>query len=298
MTRGYAKVRVSKPLEESSMDWQSLDIATMFESGTSHDGDLEQAFHIVISDHDILGPDSGPWQATSAEQFRWLGLEVISQHYLGHLGAYPVYATEVDPDSDEPDGFSFDSLWSFLGQVEQVEFYLVGRAKQIVDWYRTHKYCGACGEPTGSAESDRSRKCTSCGQMYYPRLSPSIIVLVTRGEEVLLAKNAHARGNFYSTLAGFVEPGESLEETVHREVYEEVGIRVKNLKYFSSQSWPFPNSLMLGFHAEYDSGEITIQEEEIADAQWFHYTEMPNPPAMVSISGWLVDAYIKQLKSE
>ena len=117
------------------------------------------------------------------------------------------------------------------------------------------------------------------------------------GEELLLAKNANARANFYSTLAGFVEPGESLEETVHREVFEEVGIKVKNLKYFSSQSWPFPNSLMLGFHAEYDSGDINLQDEEIADAQWFHYKEMPNKPAMVSISGWLIDHYIKQLEN-
>lgn len=132
--------------------------------------------------------------------------------------------------------------------------------------------------------------------MFYPRLSPSIIVLITRGEEVLLAKNANTRGNFYSTLAGFVEPGESLEQTVHREVFEEVGLKVKNLQYFNSQSWPFPNSLMLGFHAEYDSGEINIQEEEIADAQWFHYTEMPNRPAMVSISGWLIDEHIKKLQ--
>ncbi len=208
-----------------------------------------------------------------------------------------MYATEVDPESDEPEGFSFDSLWAFLGRVKQAEFYLVGRAKQIVDWFHHHKFCGQCGEATGSAESDRSRKCHNCNQMFYPRLSPSIIVLVTRGEELLLAKNANARANFYSTLAGFVEPGESLEETVHREVLEEVGIKVKNLKYFSSQSWPFPNSLMLGFHAEYDSGEISLQDEEIADAQWFHYKDMPNKPAMVSISGWLIDAYIKQLES-
>jgi NAD+ diphosphatase len=280
------------------MDWLSLDIENMFESGTSHDGSPERAFHIVISDNDILGPDSGPWKATSADEFRWLGLGVTSQHYLGHIGTYPLYATEVDSDADEPDGYSFDSLWSFLGQVSQAEFYLVGRAKQIIDWFRNHKFCGYCGTPTGDSESDRSRKCGNCGAMFYPRLSPSIIVLVTRGEELLLAKNANARANFYSTLAGFVEPGESLEETVHREVFEEVGIKVKNLKYFSSQSWPFPNSLMLGFHAEYDGGDIILQDEEIADAQWFHYKDMPNKPAMVSISGWLIDAYVKQLESQ
>ena len=133
--------------------------------------------------------------------------------------------------------------------------------------------------------------------MFYPRLSPSIIVCVNRGEEILLAKNAQARGNFYSTLAGFVEPGESIEETVHREVFEEVGIRVTNLKYFGSQSWPFPNSLMLGFHAEYESGDLVLQDEEISDAQWFHYTDLPNRPAMVSISGWLINDFIKRAGS-
>lgn len=268
----------------------------MFEAGTSHSGDYDLAFHIVVSDDEVLCPESGPWRPITNEEFRWLGLETISEHFLGYVSGVPVFANEVDSDADEPDGFAFDTLWSFLGRVDEAVFYLIGRAKQIVDWYKTHQYCGQCGEPTGDAESDRSRKCHSCNQMFYPRLSPSIIVLITRGEEILLAKSAHARNNFYSTLAGFVEPGESLEETVHREVFEEVGLKVKNLKYFNSQSWPFPNSLMLGFHAEYDSGDIVVQDEEIADARWFHYTEMPNRPAMVSISGWLIDAYIKSLQ--
>ena len=219
----------------------------------------------------------------------------MSTHYLGDLGGTPVFAEEVDPEAEEPEGYEFDSLWSFLSTVDMNVFYLIGRAKQIIEWHQHHHYCGACGEVTSTAPLDRSRKCDSCNIAFYPRLSPSIIVLVYRGEEILLAKNAQARANFYSTLAGFVEPGESIEETVHREVFEEVGIRVKNLSYFSSQSWPFPNSLMLGFHAEYDSGEIVIQEDEIADAQWFHYTELPNKPAMMSISGWLIDDFIKRM---
>ena len=176
-------------------------------------------------------------------------------------------------------------------------FYLVGRAKQVVEWSRQHVFCGACGSKTLESTTDRSKKCPNCNIPFYPRISPSIIVLVTKGEELLLAKNANAQGNFYSTLAGFVEPGESIEETVHREVFEEVGIKIKNLRYFSSQSWPFPNSLMLGFHAEYLDGKIKIQEEEIADARWFHYRDMPNKPAMMSISGWLIDDYLKKLKT-
>ena len=279
------------------MEWESLDIASMFEAGTSHSGDYDLAFHIIISDAEVLGPESGPWRPVTNDEFRWLGFDATSEHFLGYVSGIPIFVNEVDPEADEPENFAFDNLWAFLGQVDEATFYLIGRAKQIVDWFRTHKYCGQCGEPTGAAESDRSRKCDNCSQMFYPRLSPSIIVLITRGEEILLAKNANTKNNFYSTLAGFVEPGESLEETVHREVFEEVGLKIKNLQYFKSQSWPFPNSLMLGFHAEYESGEIVIQEEEIADAQWFHYTEMPNRPAMVSISGWLIDAYIKSLKA-
>ncbi len=115
-----------------------------------------------------------------------------------------------------------------------------------------------------------------------------------QGEELLLARNVQSRSNFYSTIAGFVEPGESIETAVHREVMEEVGIRIKNLKYFGSQSWPFPNSLMLGFHAEYEGGEIVLQEEEIADAQWFHFTRLPQRPTKVSISGWLIDDYLRR----
>ena len=201
----------------------------------------------------------------------------------------------MDPDAEEPPGYGFETLWSFLTTVEQSVFSLIGRAKQLVDWHRHHHFCGSCGEITSTVPIDRSRKCENCNIAFYPRLSPSIIVLINKGQELLLAKNANTKANFYSTLAGFVEPGESIEETVHREVLEEVGLKVKNLRYYNSQSWPFPNSLMLGFHAEYDSGEIKIQKEEIADARWFHYNDLPNPPAMMSISGWLIDDFIKRM---
>ena len=139
---------------------------------------------------------------------------------------------------------------------------------------------------------DRAKHCASCGLINYPRLSPSIIVLVTRGDEMLLARNAAWPNGMYSTLAGFVEPGESIEQTVHREVFEEVGLRLGKLKYFGSQSWPFPNSLMLGFHAEYESGDIVCQEGEIADAQWFKPESLPQIPPKTAISGWLIEEFV------
>ena len=278
-----------------SMDWQQIDLSNEFTPGTSPPDKYDASFHIVISDDEILTIDGVyPWRPLDQDEWRWLGLEMIESHYLGSIGNTPLFVVEVDPEADEPEGYEFATLWSFLDQVDQQIFYLVGRAKQVVEWHRNHHHCGQCGKVTMTSTFDRSRKCQECNLMFYPRLSPSIIVCVNRGEEILLAKNAHARGNFYSTLAGFVEPGESIEETVHREVLEEVGVKVKNLKYFGSQSWPFPNSLMLGFHAEYESGEIVVQEEEIADAQWFHYTNLPSRPAMVSISGWLINDFIKK----
>lgn len=137
--------------------------------------------------------------------------------------------------------------------------------------------------------------CEDCGIHAYPRLSPSIIVLIHQGDKVLLARNHRFPEGMYSTLAGFVEPGESIEETLVREVKEEVGVNVHNLVYQGSQSWPFPNSLMLGFHAEYESGDIVLQEDEIADAKWFDCHALPNIPGSVAISRWLIDAYLAQL---
>ncbi len=278
------------------MDWEYANIGEDFIPGTSSPGETDKAHHIVVSDGEVLCiSNQHPWRPLNQDEWRWCGLEPLSTHYLGDMAGTPVFAQEVHTDADEPEGYAFDSLWSFLMTVTQPVFHLLGRAKQIIDWHHHHQYCGACGGATTILAMDRSRKCEHCNISYYPRLSPSIIVLVNKGEELLLARNVNARNNFYSTLAGFVEPGESIEGTVHREVFEEVGIKVKNLKYYNSQSWPFPNSLMLGFHAEYDRGEINIQEEEIADAQWFHYTQLPNKPAMMSISGWLIDDFIKRV---
>jgi NAD+ diphosphatase len=281
------------------MDWEFLDIANEFNSGIAPTVESDTSYHIVISDEEILTIDGvHPWRPLNQDEWHWSGLDATVEHYLGDVMGVPIYACEVDPDVDNPPGHEFETLWTFLGQVDEATFYLIGRAKQIVEWHRDHQYCGQCGQATTASENDRARVCQECNQTFYPRLSPSIIALVTKGDEILLAKNARARGNFYSTLAGFVEPGESIEEAVHREVYEEVGIHIKNLQYYGSQSWPFPNSLMLGFHAEYESGELELQEDEILDAQWFHHQNLPNRPAMFSISGWLIDDYIKRLNSQ
>lgn len=279
------------------MEWDLIDLRRDFFPGLQTPGEIDRSYHIVVSDGEILAPESGPFRPLDQDEFRWLGVDIVCEHILGHIGGVPLFAAEADPDADEPEGYSFETLFTFLGQVEEPVFNLIGRSKQIVEWHRDHQYCGQCGKPTEASSMDRSRKCHDCEQFFYPRITPSIIVLVTRGEELLLARNARARGRFFSTLAGFVEPGESLEEAVHREVMEEVGITIGNLRYFGSQPWPFPNSLMLGFHADYQSGQFVLQEEEIAEADWFHYTSLPHRPSPVSIAGRLIESYIRELES-
>ena len=281
------------------MDWQVVDLINDFYPGFNKMEQHENSWHIPVSGNQILTKREYPsLRPLTMKEWQWSEISSNKTHFLGTVRNHtPIFAEEIEADVVEPEGYKFNPLWNFLTGTELPIFYLMGRAKQVVDWSKQHEYCGACGSKTLESTTDRSKKCPHCNIPFYPRISPSIIVLVTRGEELLLAKNANAQGNFYSTLAGFVEPGESIEETVHREVFEEVGIKIRNLRYFSSQSWPFPNSLMLGFHAEYSDGEIRIQEEEIADARWFHYKEMPNKPAMMSISGWLIDEYLKKLES-
>ena len=171
------------------------------------------------------------------------------------------------------------------------------RAVQIVAWDETHRFCGACGGTTIKKTDEHAMVCTKCGHVSYPRLSPAVIVAVTKGDRLLLARNKNFVTGMYSVLAGFVEAGETLEECVRREIREEVGIEVKNIKYFGSQSWPFPNSYMLAFTAEHESGEIQIDENEIADARWFSVEEIPKIPGSLSISrkliNWFIEVYQK-----
>jgi NAD+ diphosphatase len=240
--------------------------------------------------------EAGVPRPVTGNELRWLDVEVQSEHYLGRFRGRCIYAVEAS--GTLPEGYSAAGLRDWLGRVEAPVFYLAGRAQQVIDWHRSHRFCGRCGAENEDHARDRAKSCPSCKLISYPRLSPSIIVLITRGDEMLLARNAQWPTNMYSTLAGFVEPGESIEQTVHREVLEEVGLRVCNLNYLGSQSWPFPNSLMLGFHAEYAGGDIVCQEEEIADAQWFKAGAMPNIPPKTAISRWLIDAFIDRLPGQ
>jgi NAD+ diphosphatase len=163
---------------------------------------------------------------------------------------------------------------------------------QIVEWDRTHRFCSRCGEPTERMVNERARRCARCGLLAFPRLSPAVIVRVLRDDQILLGHNRAFPPGLYSVLAGFVEPGETLEETVEREIFEEVGIEVTDLRYFASQPWPYPNSLMLGFTARHAGGEIRVDQQELADARWFSRDNLPELPGKLSIARRLIDDWL------
>jgi NAD+ diphosphatase len=190
-----------------------------------------------------------------------------------------------------------NSLRSLLFLPDQEKFLLAGRASQLVDWYNSHRFCGTCGTPTTHHDNERTLVCENCSLHFFPRISPCAIMLITRGDQMLLARSARYKSDFYSCLAGFIEIGETPEETVIREVKEEVDLQIKNVRYISSQSWPFPSQLMLGFLAEYESGEIVPEPAEIADAKWFEIDSLPNVPSeKISVAGKLIHTFISEVK--
>ena len=202
-------------------------------------------------------------------------------------------AAWVPGDTAPPEGHVFKGLRSLFGRLDEPTLAVAGRAFQVADWARTHRFCGACGNPMSKARGERAMKC-ACGHVAYPRISPAMMVLVKRGPSILLARNvAVPAGGRMSALAGFLEPGESIEEAVHREVREEVGIEVKDLRYFASQSWPYPHALMIAFTAEYAGGELACDPTEIAEARWFGPGDpLPELSPVQSISRALIDAHL------
>lgn len=241
----------------------------------------------------IYEPDGGsevPYVAEPEE----IGLVPEARHYLGLLDGRDCWALDLGADLSLalPEGYQSRNMRGIYGRIDDDLFSLAGRGVQIVEWGRNHRFCGRCGQPTEAMPGERAKKCPACGLITYPRLSPAVIVQITRDSKILLARNASFPGAFYSVLAGFVEAGESLEATVRREIREEVGIEVTDIQYFGSQPWPFPNSLMLGFKAKWAAGEITVDPRELADANWFSHDALPNIPARLSIARRLIDDFI------
>lgn len=224
--------------------------------------------------------------------FGLTGLDAAARHYLGTLDGRHLFAVELAEPVDVPPGLLLEDLRRLLLHPDPLLFEVAGRARQVLDWARDHRYCSRCGTAAVPHGRDRAMVCTACGHTQYPRLAPCVIVLVTDGERALLARSPHFPPGMYSTLAGFIEAGESVEAALAREVREEVGIEVRDLRYVGSQSWPFPHSLMLGFTAVYAGGPLKVDGEEIEDAQWFTRDDLPAIPPRGSISRTLIDSWL------
>jgi NAD+ diphosphatase len=257
--------------------------------------DARDALWFVVQDGRLLVTEGdAPALPDSVAALSWV--PPAQAHFLGCLGSRDCFALHVEPGVDAPPGYRWAGLRSLFFVLPDDLLAVAGRAAQIVEWDRSHRYCGRCGTPTQQKQEERVKVCPACGHTAYPRVAPAMMVLIRRGRELLLARSTRFPNSMYSALAGFVEPGESIENTIHREVQEEVGLRVKDLRYFASQPWPFPHQLMVAFHAEYAGGEVTPDLDEIVDAQWFTLDGLPQLPGRMSISRHLIDAAVAELR--
>jgi NAD+ diphosphatase len=227
--------------------------------------------------------------ATAAVDVAPLAVGVLDGATCWAVGVAADGSTGLPGGSD--DG-RWEPLMALASTVGVEEWTAAGRAVQLVEWARTSRFCGRCGTATVQAPGERAMRCPACRLLAYPRLAPAVIVLIRREGEALLARNRRFRGDMFSTVAGFVEPGETLEEAVHREVAEEVGVRLGEVRYVASQPWPFPHSLMCGFEADWVSGDIAVDGDEIVEAAWFAPDALPTVPPQQSIARRLIDGWL------
>lgn len=227
-----------------------------------------------------------------------LGVRSEDSHYLGMLDERHCLAVQLSEEQPLPEDTDLMGMRAFILEADDILASVAGRARQLIEWERTHRYCGSCGRATVPHAFDRARECPACGQVYYPRINPVIMALVERGRQVLLTRKAGYVPGRYTVIAGFVEPGETLEHAVIREVREETGIDAVNPRYFGSQPWPFPNSLVMAFSLEYAGGQAQADGVELEEARWFDIDALPELPEAVHISRQLIDATVARLSAE
>jgi NAD+ diphosphatase len=252
----------------------------------AHDRPMTFAFRgydLLVRESDAALPDAAALKALDLPPESVLPVGLLRKEYC--------CTAWVAKESQPPPGYVFKGLRTLWGRFDEETLAVAGRALQIADWARNHRFCGACGKRMAQIPGERAMRC-ECGHTAYPRIAPAMMVLVKKAGAILLARNvAVPPGGRMSALAGFLEPGESVEDAIHREVYEEVGLFVKDLRYFGTQSWPFPGSLMIAFTAEYSSGEIKCDPAEIAEARWFGPGDkLPELSPPQSISRALIEA--------
>jgi len=225
-----------------------------------------------------------------------LGFEPVRAIYLGELQGVACWAAEAPAPAPAPAGLGWAALRALFSVLPDTHFALAGRALQLLEWDRTHRYCGRCAAPTEARRDEHARACPACGLVAYPRIAPAVMALVRRGRTLLLARSAHFPPGMYSALAGFVEPGETLEQCVAREVAEEVGVEVCNVRYFASQPWPFPHSLMIAFSCDWAGGGVLPRAGEIETADWFDVLQLPRLPSKISIARRLIEAVAAEIR--
>lgn len=223
-----------------------------------------------------------------------LNIEYNTKFFLGDTYEKSCFAAEAAYEFKLSKDFNLISLRSTGELLDEQLFLISGRASQILNWDKSHRFCGKCGSKTENKKDEMAKICPNCNNIMYPVICPAIIVAITKGNKILLAHNKRFKNNMYSLIAGFVEAGEDLNSTVKREIFEEVGIKVKNIEYYKSSPWPFPNSLMIGFFAEYESGEVAVDGNEIDSANWFTKDDLPALPKKFTIARKLIDEFIKR----
>jgi NAD+ diphosphatase len=275
----------------------SNDFKILFNASTKKkDNDL---YFTIIKGNILVNKEKDTINIPTRENIKKLNIQYESEFFLGEFKGKSCFA--IEPDLNAPNlhnDFELLPLYDAGALLDEELFLIIGRANQILNWDKTHKFCGKCGSKTKNKEDEMAKICTSCGSVMYPVICPAIIVAVTRGDEILLAHNKGFKNNMYSLIAGFVEAGEDLESAVKREVFEEIGIKIKNIRYFESAPWSFPNSLMAGFFAEYESGVIKVDGNEIMDADWFKKDNFPNIPQKFTLARKIIDKYIDKVNSD
>jgi len=261
------------------------------EGGREPDSDLPRGrcFAFVGSELLIVRGADRKARIPAWDELRQWGVAAVRWQFLGSLDGEPCWSAELSNDQEAPAGATLSGLRPLYEQFSEVEYAVAGRAAQIVAWERDHQFCGRCGAPTEPVPGERARRCPVCELHAYPRLTPAVITLIERGETILLARGHAFQTGRFGIIAGFVEPGETLEEAVRREVREEVGIELDRVEYFGSQPWPFPHGIMIGFRAYHLRGEITIDDGELAEAAWYGLEDLPNVPGKLSIARQLID---------
>jgi NAD+ diphosphatase len=263
-----------------------------YRAGYFPQGEKEKAWALVFSDKRLLMQEMGNgFRLPVMEELGGL-IDGAVCLYLGSFDGNECYAVQAGESFKPGAGMLLAELRALTGiSGDEGLFMLAGTASHLLYWHGLNRYCGRCGHETADKADERAKICPACGNVIYPRISPATITAVLRGDEILLAHNRGFRGGIYSLIAGFVEPGENLEQCLAREIMEEVGVKVRNIRYFGSQPWPFPDSLMMAFIAEYESGEIKVDNLEISKAAWFRADRLPNIPGSESIAGKIIRWY-------